>query len=286
MMAEKKGIKMETLLKIIIVLIILALGFLAYYYFFILPKRGAGIVETGEEELGPFKFKMAIYGPGPNQGTPGGLARPQYVAADKNGNIYITDEWHRFTVYNDAGRYLYYVGQRGVASPRPGRKSDWEPGDLYYPSGIDIAEDGKVYVADMKNTRIQVFDSTGDFLDWFPKEREEGDLFFPNDLYVKDGKIYVADGLNNQVRIYDTEGKLLKKFGELGRSPGEINAPGGIAVADDGTIYLTDKFNLTLTAFTPEGELKWVKGEAPKTDREPRLFGIPAGVDVTKKGNI
>ncbi len=55
-------------------------------------------------------------------------------------------EHHRIQVFDDKGRLLSVFGSRGS-----------DPGEFERPTDLDIAGDGRIYVADFGNHRIQVF---------------------------------------------------------------------------------------------------------------------------------
>ncbi len=53
---------------------------------------------------------------------------------------------HALSVYNKEGKYLFEYGSKGGG-----------PGLFNYPKGIFIDQDGRLFVADTFNKRIQVF---------------------------------------------------------------------------------------------------------------------------------
>jgi DNA-binding beta-propeller fold protein YncE len=83
-----------------------------------------------------------------------------------------------------------------------------EPGQLAYPQYMVVDDaSGKVYVGDMGNRRIQVFDTQG-------KAIAE---FSPPDIKTwqvmglalgKDGAVYAADAFNNAVWVFEPDGRL------------------------------------------------------------------------------
>lgn len=77
---------------------------------------------------------------------------------------------------------------------------------------------------------------------------------FLNSLAVDaSGNIYTVDPKNIRIRIFAPDGSLVKAFGREGQGPGEFSGPGGILVAPDGTIVVTDVLNGRISYFTPEG---------------------------------
>jgi len=273
----------------VLVILIIALGALAYIYFYIIPKNGngGGIVFSSSNNVGKIQSLFAIYGPG--KGKYPRLEKPMAVATDKKSNIYVTDSAHnRVVVFNSKGDFMFEFGKSGAAFPDPGQKANWQPGTFNYPYGIDIDQDtGHIFVADMLNKRIQIFDSRGDFLDWFPKKPFGGmaDEIFPTDIAVKNGKVYVCNPY--QVVVFDTNGKFIRDFGMPGSGDGQFDRPNGIDVGKDGTIYVADSNNLRLQAFTPEGKFKWTFGKkVGMNNNDGREFGLPRNISVGPDGNI
>ena len=51
-------------------------------------------------------------------------------------------------------------------------------------------------------------------------------------------------------QIFDKNGKLLSKFGKRGKGDGEIWYPAGVALDDDGSIYVADHGNHRIQVIT------------------------------------
>ncbi len=236
--------------------------------------------------MGPLQFKMSIYGPG---GETPYFKRPNSVAFDQEGKIYVTDTGNnRVCVFNKEGRFLFSFGKLGSAKPPPGMKITWKPGEFNYPYGIGVSKDGKIYVADTLNWRVQVFSPSGKPLFWFPKfEDGEKAEVYPTEILVSKDQVYVCDNSLDRIAVFDLRGNYLFSLGEKGREKGKLNAPNGIGLSKKGILYVSDKFNMTLNAFELSGKVAWVLGDVPKSMAESkRFFGLPAGVAVNKDGYI
>tara|TARA_A100001391_G_scaffold196365_1_gene174849 strand:- start:12550 stop:13119 length:570 start_codon:yes stop_codon:yes gene_type:complete len=121
----------------------------------------------------------------------------------------------------------------------PGRA----PGQFRDPTGIAVA-DGEVFVADSRNGRIQVFDANGGFKRQFGTPGEApGELGRPMNLTIHDDELYVAEYFNDRIQVFDLEGSPKRTIGGPGTGPGQFNAPGGVVVANDGSIYVADFYN-------------------------------------------
>ncbi|MDZ4168907.1 MAG: 6-bladed beta-propeller [Coriobacteriia bacterium] len=76
--------------------------------------------------------------------------------------------------------------------------------------------------------------------------------------------LFVADALNNRICVFDAQGRPVREFGSLGVAkplagaertwdPGELSYPVDVAVAEDGTVYVADFYNDSISAFTEQG---------------------------------
>jgi tripartite motif-containing protein 71 len=90
---------------------------------------------------GDFLVKIGEWGV-----LPGQLFRPKGIAVDKQGYIYVSDSYMNvIQVFNDAGKFQYVLKQK-----RAGH-------DIMTPAGIAVAENNRLYVAEMLEHRISVF---------------------------------------------------------------------------------------------------------------------------------
>ena len=113
---------------------------------------------------------------------------------------------------------------------------------------VTPSDDGKVYVCDRTNDRIQVFTTEGEFLDetWIePETLGDGSTFDvaisrdPGQKYL-----YVADGANQRIHIVDRESlEILTSFGDGGRQPGQFYAVHSVATDSKGNLYTTETYH-------------------------------------------
>jgi peptidylamidoglycolate lyase len=117
-----------------------------------------------------------------------------------------------------------------------------------------------------------------------------GDNLFimPHGLTVdNENNIWVTDVGLHQVLKFSYNGKLLLKLGEAkvaGNDSFHFNKPTDIAIADDGSFYVSDGYgNSRVVKFSATGEylLEWGK----KGDKESE-FNIPHGISLDGNGNV
>ena len=111
--------------------------------------------------------------------------------------------------------------------------------------GIELSNDGLVYVCDREYRRIQIFDLNGKYINQVfinragPANSSAAGLAFSRD---KDQRyMYVADFGNSHVVIVDRKTlEVLSQFGERGAKPGDFQGLHNIAVDSKGTLYTAE----------------------------------------------
>jgi DNA-binding beta-propeller fold protein YncE len=152
------------------------------------------------------------------------FSRPTDVAFGPNGDIFVADGYgnSRVVKFSKDGRFLKEWGKRGSA-----------PGEFHTPHSIVADKQGRVYVADRENYRIQVFDAEGKFL----KEFRQG---APWGLAITaDDHLFMADGYNNRIVKMTLDGKVVGAFGSHGKQPGQFHYCHQLAVTPEGAAVYT-----------------------------------------------
>ena len=110
------------------------------------------------------------------------------------------------------------------------------------PSGIAVAPNGDVYVADMYNNTVNRFDGSGAFLGIFANS----ELTSPTGMaWGPDGYLYVAnsgDGGQSYIVRFDAAGNPVDASPFVPSSTG-LYYPGAIAFGPDGNLYIADSSN-------------------------------------------
>jgi streptogramin lyase len=168
-----------------------------------------------------------------------GLSDPAGLAIDtENRFLYVADvALDQVLVYDaDSFKLLRTIGTTGK------NHTLTTPGDFAKPIAVAVDKDGNLYVADMLNARIEIFDADGNFIRAFGK-RGDGPGYFsmPKGVAIdSDGHIWVSDSMQNRVQLYSQEGQLLMYMGE-----GQGVLPGMFS----GLQYITiDKLNRVFTS--------------------------------------
>ena len=180
---------------------------------------------------------------------------PADVLVAPNGDIWVADGHrggnNRIVKFDSEGRFLMQVGGGvGSESKEAGRFDD--------PHGLAMDSRGRLFVADRGNSRIQIFDQTGDLLAIWTQFGKPSGLFIDGD-----DVLYVVDGLSGRerpawrdnpgweqgIRIGDAETGWVTAF-----IPNVAAAAGAgmefLAVDFEGNIYVNDLSRVRLAKYT------------------------------------
>lgn len=120
-------------------------------------------------------------------------------------------------------------------------------GTFYQPR--DVAQNNstkQIYVADTRNSRIQVFDADGTFNSTFAfpdNNINDASLNQPFGISINStGFVFVADTFTNVIKIYFSNGTYAQTIGTPGTASGEYYRPSGIAI-NNTNIFVADTFN-------------------------------------------
>jgi hypothetical protein len=121
------------------------------------------------------------------------------------------------------------------------------PGQFNTPHAIATDKRRRVYVADRSNSRIQIFDENGKFLDQWPN------ISSPYTLRVSDDdrSVWVSSGTLNEFLQYDMNGKLLYHWGTQGTAPGDMWSVHQFSTDSEGNVYTAEVFGGRAQKFRP-----------------------------------
>lgn len=181
------------------------------------------------------------------------LGGPAGIWVDpKTNEVFIADGYRnrRVIVFDGAtGKYLRHWGAYGE-KPDDTEKFDPKtmvngavPKQFSTVHGITGSKDGKLYVADRRGNRIQVFTEQGKFLAEkiiAPATLSSGSAFVP--VLSPDPQqqwLYVADGTNHKIWILRrSDLEIVGSFGRGGHQAGQMIRPHGMSIDNQGNLYV------------------------------------------------
>jgi len=207
------------------------------------PDGNVWLVDVAGHSLFKFtsagKLLMVFANAGKSAGdntTQYAFNRPTGLSFTPQGDFFVSDGYvnSRVVHYSKNGEFLGQWGSKGT-------------GDGQFDLVHDVALDnqGKVYVADRANSRIQVFDRQGRFLAKWTEAGQPWGLAYAE----KENAIYVCDGLNNRVVKVSMEGNILGTLGGFGKAPGKFDFPHHLAVDSEGSLYVVEIKNWRVQKF-------------------------------------
>lgn len=182
------------------------------------------------------------------------LSRPRDVAVTSD-KVYVTSDSTNEILVFQRGDGTFLQGWGGTGSGNSQFKGIFH---------LDVGADGRVYVADVENNRIQVFDGSGTPL----RALGPGDpnnaarLLLPYGVAVGGGRIYVADSSNSRLAIYrESDYSYIGSVGQygsadaLGSGVGQFNGNTGIALDNAGRVYVADHNANRIAVYRPASSL-------------------------------
>ncbi len=235
------------------------------------------------QRFGPDGALQHVFGaPGTRDGEFGAIVGLAIDPAD--GSLYAADaENDRIQHFTPDGEFIGAFGKLGSG-----------PGEFRFADGSHVANpaqggvavgNGKVWVADVQNDRVQSF-PLSDVRGATPSVAGAqiigvGIVNNPQGLWAAD-RLYVADGLNNVIRAFGADGALLQTIGlgGPGDAPGQFNGAWDVAV-DGQRLYAVDDNNHRIQVFdAASGALlgSWgTFGRAPGQLEYPRALTLGPG---------
>jgi DNA-binding beta-propeller fold protein YncE len=159
------------------------------------------------------------------------------------------------------------VGEAKAAAPRFLRewgKKGSLPGEFHFPIGIAIDTADAIFVTDFYNARVQKFSVDGKLLAVIPVLPSPGGIAVsrPGDLYIAHfAEQKREERKTDRISVYDPSGKLLRQWGRTGSGEGEFDCPGGIALGQEGRVYVADQTNRRVQVFDGKGNFLFKWGE-------------------------
>lgn len=232
---------------------------------------------------------------------------PGGIALDAQGNIFVAHagippsrydkprERDKIAVYSPEGKLLREWGKFGTGD-----------GEFDMPGGVAISRDGRVYVADQCNRRIQVFKTDGTFVaKWGRKGFHAGEFggdahpkaFFAGPTFVAcdhAGNVFTTEAILCRVQKFSADGELIDSWGSSEANPGgfgdyftafekkNMRGPTGICLDARGRLWV-NAIGGRIQLFTAMGAYLQGFGEE---GTDAGRFYAPHGVATDSRGHL
>ena len=132
---------------------------------------------------------------------------------------------------------LRFFGERAI-----------EDRKLRKPWGITANDSNEIFVSDMNNNRIVVFNENGEFIRSFGQNT----LKCPNGVVVDNtGRIFVGNRRDNKILVFGQNGEYISTF----HNASSLSEPRGISFDADGNLIVCDAGNKCVRFFSPDGSI-------------------------------
>ena len=248
--------------------------------------------------------------------TISGVNAPYFVAIHDSGDIFITScSYHCIRVFDKNGTRKAIIGSQGVgdgqfSSPlgitvsgdvmfvaeNGGNRIQKltvtgeflmkfgthgsKCGQMSSPWGMCLSSNGNVYVTDYSNSRIQVFDPSGNLSHIINGPELRGPEAIAFDPC---GNLHVADYSSKCVNVFTVDGNYVRQYGN-----GLLQGPAGIAIDQDGYCLVGDWNRKSLCIFDPQGNFVHFVPTAGSTcgialDKEGFIYVVDYGSNCVYK---
>ena len=223
------------------------------------------------------------------------LISPNGLTLDANGTLYFSDIGaHRIFKLAKTGKLIVIAGSGEVGFSGDGGLAT--KAQLNSPHDLIFDRDGNLLIADTGNNRIRRIDRQGiittiagdgkalqsNFTGLAPATS----LNNPQSLALdREGNLLIADTYNHVIRQLDKTGKLTVFAGSTSGFGGDgaaatkaqISLPQAVAVAADGSVYLSDSGYSRIRQVTSDGKINTIGGYGPAQDTYGGGYGGDGG---------
>lgn len=241
-----------------------------------LPKINSG-KQKDPEQMKPDTFveQTRLYG-------------PYGVCVDDIGNVYISDNWNNRIRKVDTSGIINTIAGTG----EDGYEKDGVPAKstaIFKPCGIIVDKAGEIFFCDRHNRRLRKIDAKGIIttIAGTGVQGYSGDtgIALQSDLYTpsylardKKGNLYLSDsgrvwkidtggvmtvvaGDGHAYTSKDADASYVRIIGDHGPArKASLNRPRGVAIDDDGNLYIVDRGHFRIRKVDPEGMITTVAG--------------------------
>ena len=166
---------------------------------------------------------------------PGRFDRPADLAFGPNGEVYVAEQGEDEEAMGFGNPRVVRLAADGTYLGAWGTPGSGE-GQFHFLHSVAVDSQGRVYVSDRENNRVQVFDAEGTLLRTWTHLGSTMSMFI-----TPDDQLWMLNHRDNvQIMTYDAlAGRIMRVELESGRILGSFETPGHwLDVSDNGDMYV------------------------------------------------
>jgi DNA-binding beta-propeller fold protein YncE len=170
---------------------------------------------------------------------------PRAVDLAGDNSLFVVDKTGRIQRLSPEGAFLDCINMPLIETGKP--------------TGLSVAPNRNLYVADTHYHRVVIFSPEGKLIDEFGKfGQENGCFIYPTDVaFSPDGRIFVSEyGGNDRISVFTGQGDFLFCFGTPGSGPGQLARPSALCMdSARKCLYVADACNHRIAVYDLDGKL-------------------------------
>ncbi len=203
----------------------------------------------------------------------GEFAYPRAIDINSDGSLFVVDKTGRIQRLSSEGEFLDCINMPLIETGKP--------------TGLSVAPNGNLYVADTHYHRVVVFSPKGKLIDEFGKfGQENGCFIYPTDVaFSPDGRIFVSEyGGNDRISVFTGQGDFLFCFGTPGNGASQLARPSALCVdSARKCLYVADACNHRIAVYDLNGNLLEYIGSV---GRAPGQLRYPYDLAILDNGTL
>ena len=211
-----------------------------------------------------------------------GVVDPGGMAIDnENRFLYVADPALDQVLVYDADK-LTLIRKIGTAGKKHTLTA---PGQFSVPTNVAVDADGNLYVTDMYNNRVEIFDADGNFIRaWGKAGDRPGTFSRPKGIAIDtDGHVWVADAVMDILQCYTPDGQFLMWMGGHGLFPGQFRALAGLYIDKNNRMFASEQYPGRVQMFryfTDDEAREQIKQRHAEVDKKRAQGSKPAAADA------
>lgn len=213
------------------------------------------------------------------QGLSGGrFTKPRAMAIDSKDTIFVVDMTGRIQSFDRDGKFIHGWRTPEIANGRP--------------TGLGIANDGSLMVADTHYFRVLFYTPEGQLQTartiGGTYGNEPSNFHFVTDV-VQDlrGNVLAGQyGIIDQIQEFSPDGSFLRRWGKQGSDLDAFARPQGFLIDSANQFWIADAHNHRILVFDLDTELPTLKYSFGSFGSEPGQLHYPYGISFDKDGSL